>query len=825
MKLTRAMISLLAAGLVFWALDNRHGTFPPLGKLVNPFAGFWQNGTRGDGPPDRLTVNGLLDEVKIAWDARRVPHIFARNDHDLYFAQGYITARDRLWQMEFQAIYAGGRLSEIAGRRGLESDRLFRRFGLVWAAERAVEALDRDSLALRAVQAYTDGINAYIGALHRKDYPVEYKILDYSPEPWTLLESGLLLKAMSYDLTAYNDERWMTAARKALGEPVVDELFPFEPPAFVDPVIPRGTTWDFTPLPVPEPAEAAPPAPPGKSAPWPEGILPASFVPAPNPDPPEIGSNNWAVSGSLTKSGYPILANDPHLRLTLPSIWYEIQLSAPGTNAAGVSLPGTPFVIIGYNEKTSWGFTNAGDDVLDWYAVKFWDESHREYLYNGEWRGTSFRTEMIRVRGEKPVIDRVVYTRQGPVVWLEGEPEPSNKSVPVGAALRWMAHDPSNEFLTFYRLNRARDYPGYIEALAAWDCPAQNFAYADADGTIAIWHNGKYPLRPKGQGRYILDGSNPADEWRGWIPRDENPHVENPPRGFVSSANQKPTDGGYPYYLGWDYASFERATRINGILEEMKDVTPEDMARMQNDSLSLRARMALPRLLGGIDARDLTAAERWALDELKAWDFENLAGIAAPTIFAQFWSDFNEKTWNDEKRGELWGMRWPRSEVVIDLILDHPDSGFFDDRTTPGKESMADIAGAAFRAAITELQAECGPPGKSWTWGAWRHAGIGHLGRIPGFGREKLPMNGGGNAINASGPGFGPSWRMVVEMGPEVKAWGILPGGASGNPGSRYYDIGVDDWVAGRIYPLVFLKSPEGPDPGVAARTIMRGEK
>jgi penicillin amidase len=825
MKWTRAVISLLIVALAFWALDNRHGTFPPLGKLLNPFAGFWQNGTRGDALPERLTVGGLLDEVTVAWDSRHVPHIFAGNDHDLYFAQGYITARDRLWQMEFQAFYAGGRLSEIIGRRGLESDRLFRRFGLVWAAERAVEALDHDPLARRTVQAYADGINAYIGALRRKDHPVEYKILDYAPERWTLLESGLLLKVMSYDLTAYNDERWMTAAREALGEAAVDEIFPFEPPAFVDPVIPRGTAWDFTPLPVPKPGEATPPPPPEKSVPWPEGILPASFVPVPSPDRQEIGSNNWAVSGSRTKNGCPILANDPHLRLTLPSIWYEIQLSAPGTNAAGVSLPGTPLVTIGHNDRISWGVTNAGDDVLDWYAVKFRDESHQEYLYNGEWHRTSFRTEVIRIRGEEPVIDRVVYTHQGPIVWLEGEPEPSNKSVPAGAALRWMAHDPSNEFLTLYRLNRARDYAGYLEALGAWDCPAQNFAYADVDGTIAIWHNGKYPLRPKGQGRYILDGSNPADEWRGWIPHDENPYVKNPPRGFVSSANQKPTDGGYPYYLGWDYAPFERGTRINEILKGMRDVTPEDMVRVQNDDLSLRARMALPRLLEGIDGRALTAAEGWALGELKGWNFENLAGTAAPTIFAQFWSDFNEETWNDEKRGELWGMRWPRSEVVIDLILNHPDSEFFDDRTTPEKETMADIAGAAFRSAVKKLQSGCGPPGKSWTWGEWRHAGIGHLGRIPGFGREGLPMNGGGNAINASGPGFGPSWRMVVELGPDVRAWGILPGGASGNPGSRYYDIGVDDWVAGKIYPLVFLKSADELHPGIVARTIMRGER
>ena len=376
-----------------------------------------------------------------------------------------------------------------------------------------------------------------------------------------------------------------------------------------------------------------------------------------------------------------------------------------------------------------------------------------------------------------------------------------------------------------HRLNRARDYEGFLEALVAWDCPAQNFAYAGADGTVALWHNGKYPLRPRGRGRYILDGSKPADEWQGWVPREQVPHVKNPARGFVSSANQKPVDAGYPYYLGWDYATFERGNRINEILAGMKDITPEDMAGMQNDNLSLRARMVLPCLLRKIRERDLTDTEKWALGELRGWNFENLAGLAAPTIFAELWSDFNQKTWDDKKKGDLWGMRWPRSEVMIDLILNHPDSEFFDDRATSQKQTMGDIANLAFRSAVERLRSECGPPGRLWSWAERRRAGIGHLARIPGLGRERLPMNGGGNAINASGPGFGPSWRMVVELGPVVRAWGVLPGGPSGNPGSRYYDTGVDGWVAGKIHPLLFLNTADDPQPGVVARTVLRGVK
>ncbi|HYA48773.1 MAG TPA: penicillin acylase family protein, partial [Burkholderiales bacterium] len=671
------------------------------------------NGTRGDTPPADLTVPGLREEVRIAWDARHVPHIFAANDHDLCFAQGYVTARDRLWQMEFQLLYAAGRISEVIGPMGLQQDLFNRRFGMVWAAENSLRKCREDPGTREAMEAYTAGVNAYIGGLGPKDLPIEYKILDYRPEPWTELKCALLLKTMAYMLTSYHRDALLTAVRDALGESAVWALFPVDAP-LVDPVIPRGTVWDFTPIPLPVRApEAA-----LKSGPGGAGAAPSAdegaFGPIGTQPGPGIGSNDWAVSGKLTKSGYPILCNDMHLGLTLPAIWYEVQLNAPGIDVRGVSFPGAPLVVAGYNRDIAWGYTNGTDDVLDWYAIKFKDATRAEYFYDGAWRKTAVREETIKVRGGRTVVDKVVYTHHGPVVRRPGEPGAAN--IPVDCALRWLGHDGTNELRTLAGLNRARNYDDYVKAMETWDCPSQNIVFADRT-TIALWHQGLFPLRRKGQGRFILDGSDPANDWLGWIPRAHNPHLKDPQRGFVSSANQPATDSSYPYYLGADYASFERGARINEILAAAKDVTPEDMIRMQADVLDIRARAVVPRLSGLVHLVPMTDAETKSLQELKNWDFEARAAALAPTIFEAFWNRINALTWEDEKKGGMVIMPTPTTEVMIDLVLNHPDSEWFDDKTTEARETLADIASKAFRTAVFELQKKWGPFGPGWRWG------------------------------------------------------------------------------------------------------------
>lgn len=825
MKKLRTGGALLIAALIFWGLNNSHGRIPPLGKLLNPFAGFWQNGERMDALPEDLVLDGLTGEVRILWDTRRVPYIFADNDTDLYFAQGYVAALLRLWQMEFQVLHIAGRLTEIVGPAALPLDRFHRRFGMLWAAEKMDRAFEDDLQTKQIIDAYAAGVNAYIDELKTKDLPLEYKILDYRPEPWSGVKSALLLMSMSYTLAGGSMDPALTVLREALGEDAVDLLFPYHFP-LADPVIPPGTAWDFKPIPIPRIPENV--SAPG-AVPNPGGVTSASagqtlrpFGTRPGPG---IGSNNWAVSGRLTQSGFPILCNDMHLGLNLPAVWYELQLSAPGVRVRGVSFPGAPTVVAGFNENIAWGFTNAGSDVLDWYAITFRDESRSEYLYGGEWRKTVVREEKIEVRGAKPAVDRVLYTHHGPVVRLQGEPAFDVADVPPDAALRWLGHDPSNLILAFHRFNRADNCDDFMKALELWIHPAQNIVYADAAGQIAIVHSGMFPLRWKGQGRYILDGTDPAHDWAGWIPTEHLPRIKNPERGFVGSANQAPAGPEYPYYLGWNYVSFERGARINEILAESADITPEDMIRMQNDILGLRPRKVLPVLLGFLENEQGSDLEIWCLEKLQGWNFEYRSDYEAPAIFREFWNSLNMLTWDNKKPDGLQRMPHPASDVMIDLILNHPESVFFDDHTTPEKERLPDIARRAFRDAVGKLEERRGPPGDDWQWGRAKGTRIGHLARMPGLGRENLVIDGDATVIRAVGSDWGPSWSMVVEMGPELRAWGIYPGGQSGNPGSRHYEDFIGDWMDGKPYEILFLKSADDVHPQIVKRTALRGTK
>lgn len=805
---------ILSAGValgLFYFLNFPHDVLPPLGKFLNPYAGFWQNNATSDKIPAVLNVRGLKDSVMVLWDDRRVPHIFARNDYDLYFAQGYLTACDRLWQMEFQIFATAGRLSEIVGKQALDYDRFLRRIGMVYAAENLLKEMLTHPETRTILEAYTAGVNGYIHSLSSKNLPLEYKILDYKPEAWTPLKSALLVKYMAWSLTSYNiKDLFITRALAALGEAETARLYPRYPP-FTDPIIPPGTSWNFHPQ-IPEKPKS-------------------DFQPATRAMPnsieftPHLGSNNWAVSGEKTSSGYPILCNDPHLVLNLPSIWYEIQLVSPQVNVYGVSLPGVPFVITGFNSEVAWGLTNAETDVIDWYEIEFKDDTKLEYLYDDKWRPTTVRIEKIKARGERTVLDTVYYTHHGPVVYQKTE-TPFDKWIPPGSAMRWTGHDPSNESLTFLKLNRARDYDDYFEALSHYDCPGQNFAFASTEGDIAIWHNGKFPLRWQGQGRYINDGRNSTYDWQDWIPRAQLPHIKNPNRGFVSSANQYPTDENYPYYLTGSYLPFERGARINERLAKMENITPQDMIALQNDVMDLHARKILPVLLSLLDIQSLTQDEIQSYEELKSWNYEYRAELIAPTIFEYWWKELSDMIWLDDMKSPLGELQIPLRDVTTSLILTEPNSHYFDIRTTPDKETLSDLAIKSFQSAIKKLTEELGSLDYNWEWGKARGTDMNHLGRIPGLGRTGLPTNGSECTVNMKHPLFvGPSWRMVVALGEEVKAWGIYPGGQSGNPGSQFYDNAVDDWVAGKIYELLYLKSPHDKHELLAGETVMWGEK
>lgn len=819
MKRPTALLLVPLGVLVFFLLNSRLGDIPPLGKFLNPFAGFWQNNKSTDDLPGPLMLKGVRDSIRIVWDDRHVPHIFARNTYDLFFAQGYCVARDRLWQMDFVSRVAAGRLSEVMGKRTLELDRFRRRIGLTLAAENMIRAASADRELYEVLEAYRDGVNAWIATLDERSLPVEFKIFDYRPEEWSILKSALVLSNFSADLSFRSNDYEMTRVRAFLGDSLTAQLYPDVLP-FADPVIPAGTPWDFPRIKAKDPEGSSLTFRPDSGR-TPDFSYTAAARDLYNTETMN-GSNNWALAGSHTANGHPLLCNDPHLSLTLPSIWYEVQMVSPGMNVYGVSSPGGPGVLIGFNNRIAFGETNAGSDVIDWYKVSFRDARAREYYYDGQWRPTSSRIEFITVRGEGTIADTVISTHHGPVVYRTGE-KPFDSQVPAGYAMRWTALDSSLSFRTFIELDRAERYDDYVRALAVFNCPGQNFAYADVDGNIAIWHNGRFPLRRKDQGKYLCDGTGPQDEWLGWIPHDQLPHVLNPPRGFVSSANQPPADSTYPYYLGWNYAAFERSSRINQLLREASNATPSTMMALQNDILNPRAEMGLPILLEQLDTASLSPEETQCYNELKSWGFTMSAALLAPQIFEYWWQAFHEAIWTDDFQSGGGSLLLPRSDITLRILLLDQQNRFVDDKGTPQRETLRDIARLSFARAVQRLRTAFGPIGPAWSWGASRGTSISHLARIPGLGRMHLSTDGSYNTVNATQSTHGPSWRMVVELSAQPRGWGVVPGGESGNPGSLYYDNSVDTWLAGRYHELIFLQRPDTTNEHLVGNTIIRG--
>jgi len=794
MNKIKAITCIVIPLLLVFVFHTKFGDAPPILKFLDPFRGFWQNAEQTKVKTrKKVILKGAKDKVDILFDDRLVPHIFAKNDYDVYFAQGYITARYRLWQMDFQTRFAAGRLSEVVGKKAIELDKYQRRMGMVYGAENSLKQMMDDPKSKEMILAYTAGINEYIASLRKGKYPIEYKILDFKPEDWTPLKCALLMKQMSAILAMGSDEFYMSNIFKKYGPEVTTNLFP-DYPFREDPIIPMGTKWDFSPSKIPV-------------APALNADLSNNQVKTKQKE-EGIGSNNWALSGSKTASGYPILANDPHLDLTLPSIWYEVQLNAPGLNSYGVSLPGAPGIVVGFNQDIAWGVTNVAADVLDFYKIKFKDSSHDEYWHDNRWKKTVKRVEQIMIKGEKTVLDTVFYTHHGPVVYLQ-KPEKFSRSnnVPAGNALRWIAHDGSNELMTFYLLNRGKNYNDYRKALTYFTAPAQNFVFASAENDIAITANGKFPLKRKDQGKFILDGTNAGDDWQGWIPAEQNPTVKNPQRGFVSSANQSSTDQSYPYYVNWEFAPYERAKRINDRLTVMNNATADSVRLMQTDNYSILAQNLLPAILPLVERDKLNATQKESLILTYKWNKRYDANEIAASVFELWTKRLSYNIWDDDFTIASVPMRYPSRDRTVEMILNEPSAKWFDNVNTPQKETLKELVNEAFKYACDSLERKYGSIGEKWAWGNLKHTNVPHLAKIPGFGSKILNIGGNKTTINALSESNGPSWRMVVELGKTPKGHGIYPGGQSGNPGSRFYDNMIDTWAKGELYDLFFMQS------------------
>ncbi|MBL7816910.1 MAG: penicillin acylase family protein [Saprospiraceae bacterium] len=816
MKLTKFLLSLIATIGLTWFLNTSQNVkgapIPALGSLFSPFQGYWRNGKSLTDKPSDEMAQGIKNNVKVVYDDRQVPHIFAENVEDALFVQGFLHAQNRLWEMDFITRAAGGRLSEVLGDRpirlGLSTidvDKIQRRRGLIPGAEKTVKEWQADPETWALVTAYCMGANAYIAKLDPRDYPLEYKIFGVKPEQWTPLHMSLLATYMALDLALGESDVQATNAKALFGNDfdfIYPEYFPEQ-----QPVVPVGTNFGTAP------AEKD-----ATSTIMSDKITPLSMIDFPSihedlqPD-ASNGSNNWVVGPSKTKNKNPILCGDPHLSLKMPSIWYEIQISTPDMNVYGVSLPGLPAVIIGFNDNIAWTQTNVGQDVADWYSMKWLNPNRTEYQYDGTTRKVDLRVEDILVKGVGIIKDTVKYTVWGPVVF-------DNDTMPnANMAFHWLANDVSKSSIkTFVQLNKAKNYDEYAKALEGFNVPAQNFAFACKNGDIALHLGGTFPKKAKGQGRFVQDGSNSANAWKGFIPKSMNPHYKNPARGFVSSANQHSTDPSYPYYFNSENFDTYRGRIVNQKLSKMDTITIEAMKKMQNDNFSLMAQEALPIMLNLLDTAALSTDMKQIVSELSKWDYYYEANKSAPIYFEEWFKFFYDEVWDEIlSRTDKSRILKPTTWRTIAILRGDANNKFFDKiASSDKKETAKDLLITSFKsmmAEIPKIQAEISknyPKTPQLIWANYKDTEIPHISNMPGLGRSHIANGGYGKAINAIKKNHGPSWRMIVEMTPErPRAFVVYPGGQSGNPGSKYYDQFVDSWSKGNYYEAIFMRKAD----------------
>ena len=646
------------------------------------------------------------------------------------------------------------------------------------AADQCVEGWKKFPKYYQYVERYTDGVNAFIEQLKPKEYPIEYKMLNASPDPWTPKKTALFAKAMALDLCYRNEDIQASNTLNFWGESDFSFLYPAYNPKQT-PIIPtKGEIFGE-----------------GETHNFPVGSHLYPIVIEKDIPDEGIGSNNWAVSGAKSTTGKPILANDPHLRLTLPAIWFEMHIQTPEMEAYGVSLPGLPNVIIGFNRNIAWGITNGGHDVLDWYRIEWADETKSAYWLDNEVVDVERKIEEFYMPNGKIFYDTVTYTHWGPLTYEKRDDEIAD------LALHWIAvQEPvSAEIATFMELNKAKDYAEYRQAIISFISPISNLIFASNQGDIALTVAGKLPLKKEMQGRFIQDGNKSSNGWDGFIPFNEMPHILNPNQQYIVSANQHSTNPDYPYYYNGSFSDY-RGRYLNRKMEEKHNFNLEDMKLLQNDNYSLLAEEGLSALIAHLKEEELGSEQRDLLMDLKGWDYRYEAESQMPTFF-ELWLDAFQKTLFDEL-GDQKNIMYPEYWKLIEMLESDSTLTYFDIIKTDKKESKKEVVTLSFSRAYKKFDSL-----EKKSWKLSKGTIIEHIANIPGFDSGVLEVGGSRYAPNAISERNGPSWRQIVALGEEPSALGILPGGQSGNPGSPFYDNTIQDWIEGNYYPLHFPKS------------------
>ncbi|MCY4418485.1 MAG: penicillin acylase family protein [Cytophagales bacterium] len=798
--LKTVFVLLLTLGTTFF-LDNKWEEFPPLGPFLSPTHGFWANAKKEDlSVEEVIGVPHLRDEVRVYWDKHNIAHVVASNDHDLYVMQGYLTAFHRLWQMNTQVRKTAGRLSEVFGEDLLDFDRLQRRRGFAESAERMAKHIVLNDTVRSMVLAYTSGVNDYISQLAYKDYPFEYKLLGYEPEPWSAEKTCLLQKEMSSTLSFKSRDLENTNFLRSFGKDNFDLLYPESVGGLPDQ---RFMVEDF----VDDFEAEIPPVPIGFDS------IAFSSTSLPRHGSSVLdGSTVLAISPEKSATGNALFASQPDLDLSIPSLWYLIHLQSPSLNVMGASIPGFPGIVIGFNDSLAWGTTNGPRDNVDWYLVQFADETRDNYHYGENLHKTQHKIEEIDIRGRRaPFRDTLIFTHHGPVTYDRNFPL-SDGNPSYDLSLRWSGHDLSNEPKVFYKINRASDLDSFYDAISGLLSPPQNVSFAHIGGDIGIWAQGYFPIKWAQQGVFILDGSDPSHDWGAAVPQDHVIYSINPDVGYLSSANERPVDpSSYPYYTYYGWYEHYRGRRLKEILDETEEVSVQDIMNIQNDNFNYVAFEILPILLDSLDTKSFKNEESQLYKRLSSWNYFNEADLSEPVYFEVWYELFRNALW-DEILALPGTTTLPTDLTTAYLLKNYPSLPFWDNVVDGGVESLGATINRTYQLSLGKIRLwKKDHPETRLSWAAYKATSIKHLLKLPGFGVDNVWVGGRDHTLNAVTEDHGPSLRLIVELDKEKgpQAWMIYPGTQSGNPSDPSYHKWVKKWANGEYLKLLFSAQEE----------------
>jgi len=743
-----------------------------------------------------LYLIGLENEVQVLRDEHGIPHIFAQSEEDLYRAVGFAMAQDRLWQMDLLRRVTQGRLSEILGKDQTETDLMMRALRIQEKSQKILDQSDPDIVT--ALEAFSDGVNQYIAQF---PLPPEFKVLGYQPEWWKPVHSINLIGYMSWDLSmGWGTEYFLHRLRTEISDKKIAEMIPD---------LENHKTAIYPEF--------------GKNKITAEQTL-LSAAQNLNELGIEIfnGSNNWAVSGQKSKTGMPLLANDMHLGLFAPGIWYQMHQVVDGKlNVTGVVVPGQPFVIVGHNDKIAWGMTNVMVDDLDFYKEKL-NEDSTKYWFDDEWRDLDIHKEAIKTKEGETIEAALKFTHRGPLV------NRFKKENEMPLSIRWLGNEMSNEIRTVYLLNRARNWSDFRNAVSTFISVSQNIIYADVEGNIGLQCSAGVPVR-EGSGIEIYPGDSSKYDWQGLVPFEELPYEFNPARGYVSSANNKTVPNDYPYYISHWFATPSRIDRIREMLEEKPLLGVEDFKAMHSDFRSKTAeRMTKVYLESLKKAINLNATEEQALDIFKAWDYTLTRESQAASIFEVLYRKSMLNLVKDDLSEELFqgikGEKMLLENLMINVLADN-SSGWIDNINTPEKETFDDLVLESFRETVEELSAELGSDAEQWQWGKIHSFTLSHpLGVVPVLDKV-LKLNRGPFEVSGSyhtvcpysysytnlyKVNHGASQRHIYDTQDWDRSQTVIPTGTSGIPASKFYLDQTELYLNNRYHADPFTKAMVG---------------